>query len=72
LRRVININLIYIFIIGTVPVGTNKRIHGILSQKLANPDDCFTIVSMPEFLAEGVAIQNLLFPDRIVIGTPTD
>jgi len=27
---------------------------------------------MPEFLAEGCAIQNLLFPDRIVVGTPTD
>ncbi|CDW82077.1 uridine diphosphate glucose dehydrogenase [Stylonychia lemnae] len=59
-------------ILGTVPVGTHKRIHGILSQKLSNPDDCYTIVSMPEFLAEGVAIQNLLFPDRIVVGTPTD
>ncbi|CDW90032.1 udp-glucose 6-dehydrogenase-like [Stylonychia lemnae] len=56
----------------TVPVGTHKRIHNILSQNLANPDDCYTIVSMPEFLAEGVAIQNLLFPDRVVIGTPTD
>lgn len=27
---------------------------------------------MPEFLAEGVAINNLLFPDRVVVGTPTD
>ena len=55
-----------------MPVGTHKRIHNILKQKLEKPDDCYTIVSMPEFLAEGVAIQNLLFPDRIVIGTPTD
>eukprot|EP00347_Sterkiella_histriomuscorum_P009440 403341205 len=56
----------------TVPVGTHKRIHGILSKHLENPDECFTIVSMPEFLAEGVAINNLLNPDRVVIGTPTD
>jgi len=33
-------------------------------------EDLFTVVSMPEFLAEGQAIENLLNPDRIVIGTP--
>jgi len=42
--------------IGTVPVGTHKRIHNVLKTKLEKPDDCYTIVSMPEFLAEGVAI----------------
>lgn len=67
------LNLVTNFkLIGTVPVGTHKRIHGVLSKHLENPDECFTIVSMPEFLAEGVAINNLLFPDRIVIGTPTN
>jgi UDP-glucose 6-dehydrogenase len=39
-----------------VPVGTHKGIHKILTEKLDNPDECYTIVSMPEFLAEGVAI----------------
>jgi UDP-glucose 6-dehydrogenase len=33
-------------------------------------DDYFTVVSSPEFLAEGCAIKNLTQPDRIVIGTP--
>ncbi len=54
----------------TVPVGTHKNIWDILKKHNENPDDVFTIVSMPEFLAEGVAIHNLLHPDRIVIGTP--
>lgn len=54
----------------TVPVGTHKNIWDILKKHNENPDEVFTIVSMPEFLAEGVAIHNLLHPDRIVIGTP--
>lgn len=56
----------------TVPVGTHKHIKNILSEHLEKPDECYTIVSMPEFLAEGCAIQNLLYPDRVVIGTTTD
>lgn len=33
-------------------------------------EEAFTVVSMPEFLAEGQAINNLVNPERIVIGTP--
>mmetsp|Transcript_28196 Transcript_28196/g.20396 ORF Transcript_28196/g.20396 Transcript_28196/m.20396 type:complete len:166 (+) Transcript_28196:198-695(+) len=36
----------------------------------SNFDDYFTIVSMPEFLAEGTAITDLVHPQRVVIGTP--
>lgn len=53
-------------------MGTHKRIRSILAEHLEDPDACYTIISMPEFLAEGVAINNLLYPDRIVVGTPTD
>ena len=56
----------------TVPVGTYKRINSLLVEKLVNPEQCFTIVNMPEFLAEGLAVKRLLNPDRIVIGTPED
>jgi len=54
----------------TVPIGTSRKIRQVIEKFCTKPDDCFTIVSMPEFLAEGVAIQNLLYPDRVVIGTP--
>jgi len=56
----------------TVPVGTYKRINSLLGEKLENPEACFTIVNMPEFLAEGLAVKRLLKPDRIVIGTTED
>ena len=41
-----------------------------MSIYLADPEKCYTIVSMPEFLAEGIAVKNLLKPDRVVVGTP--
>ena len=64
----------------TVPIGTSQLTlelleSGIrsncLNSDLKNIEDLFTVVSMPEFLAEGQAIQNLVRPDRIVIGVPT-
>jgi UDPglucose 6-dehydrogenase len=54
----------------TVPVGTSKMTEEILSKHIDNLDQKFSVVSMPEFLAEGQAIANLLSPDRIAIGTP--
>ena len=58
----------------TVPVGTSVSLKDLLAETLQKSkseiDDLFTIVSSPEFLAEGCAIQNLTYPERVVIGTP--
>ncbi|AFH65293.1 UDP-glucose dehydrogenase family protein [Paenibacillus caseinilyticus] len=50
----------------TVPVGTNERIKGIISELTTHP---FDVVSVPEFLREGSAIKDTLNPDRIIIGS---
>lgn len=50
----------------TVPVGTAKRVRDIISRSY-NGD--FAVASNPEFLREGSAIKDFMFPDRIVIGT---
>lgn len=52
----------------TVPVGTGDLIKEIIKKSQAKPLK-FSIVSNPEFLREGNAIQDFLEPDRIVIGT---
>lgn len=52
----------------TVPVGTNKKIKGIIDNKKSENSE-FDIASIPEFLREGTAISDTLRPDRIVIGT---
>ena len=56
-----------IIIKSTVPVGTCDRIEEIISEK--NPDKKFEVVSNPEFLREGSAINDFENPDRIIVGT---
>jgi UDPglucose 6-dehydrogenase len=51
----------------TVPVGTNDEVDAII-RKLRPDADC-AVVSNPEFLREGAAIEDFKRPDRIVIGT---
>jgi len=51
----------------TVPVGTGDDVERIIREH--NPDADFAVVSNPEFLREGAAIQDFKHPDRIVVGT---
>ena len=51
----------------TVPVTTGDEIEKIISKK--NNKKKFSVVSNPEFLREGEAIRDFIYPDRIVIGT---
>ena len=54
----------------TVPVGTGDEVARII--RTASPDADFSVVSNPEFLREGAAIDDFKRPDRIVIGSEDD
>jgi UDPglucose 6-dehydrogenase len=51
----------------TVPVGTGDEIQRIMAD--IRPDADLSVVSNPEFLREGAAIQDFMAPDRVVVGT---
>jgi len=55
----------------TVPTGTGRMIEEIIREtaQAAGHDDDFAVVSNPEFLREGSAIEDFMQPDRVVIGS---
>ena len=54
----------------TVPVGTGREVAEII--RATNPQADFDVVSNPEFLREGSAIDDFMRPNRVVIGAETD
>lgn len=54
----------------TVPVGTGRQVRRIILE--TNPEARFDVVSNPEFLREGAAINDFMRPDRVVVGAGSE
>ena len=61
----------------TVPVGTADLVHkailkGLKERNIEDAEELFDVVSNPEFLREGVAVEDFMKPNRVVIGAATE
>ncbi|GJQ12245.1 hypothetical protein GpartN1_g4036.t1 [Galdieria partita] len=57
-----------IVIKSTVPIGTCNKVQEFMKAKVKTPKVQFDVVSNPEFLRQGSAVENFLHPDRVVVG----
>src|SRR6202043_205676 len=53
----------------TVPVGTAERVRQVIAARTSHP---FAVVSNPEFLKEGAAVDDFMKPDRVVVGVDNE
>jgi len=58
----------------TVPVGTAQKVKAVIAEELEKRgvDISFDVASNPEFLKEGSAIKDFMYPDRVVVGVESE